>query len=91
VVLAAIAYLVDPRLPQWLAPSVGGLALSIPISMCSSYQRWGQRARAWGLFLIPEETAPPRLLTLLETGPGSAHPTTAPLGSLDLADSRLTA
>ncbi len=91
VLLGVTAYLLDPRLPQWLAPSIAGLALSIPISMLSSYRRWGQQAREWGLFLIPEETAPPRLLALLEARPGREEASAAPLDSFDLAESRLTA
>jgi membrane glycosyltransferase len=92
VLLGVIAYFIDPRLPQWLAPSIAGLALSIPISMWSSYQRWGQQAREWGLFLIPEETAPPRALALLDTRPGPAAQTHTPaLDAFDLAGGRLTA
>jgi membrane glycosyltransferase len=91
VLLGVTAYLLDPRLPQWLAPSIAGLALSIPISMLSSYRRWGQQARKWGLFLIPEETAPPRVLALLEARPGREETSAAPLDSFDLAESRLTA
>jgi membrane glycosyltransferase len=92
VLLGVIAYFIDPRLPQWLAPSIAGLALSIPISMLSSYQRWGQQAREWGLFLIPEETAPPRLLTLLDTRPGPEAQTRTPaLDAFDLAGGHLTA
>ena len=92
VLLGVIAYFIDPRLPQWLAPSIAGLALSIPISMWSSYQRWGQQAREWGLFLIPEETAPPRVLALLDTRPGPEAQTRTPaLDAFDLAGGRLTA
>jgi membrane glycosyltransferase len=40
----------------------GALALSIPISVFSSRVSLGRRARASRLFLIPEETAPPREL-----------------------------
>jgi membrane glycosyltransferase len=92
VLLGVIAYFIDPRLPQWLAPSIAGLALSIPISMLSSYQRWGQQAREWGLFLIPEETAPPRVLALLDTQPGPETQTRTPaLDAFHLAGGRLTA
>jgi membrane glycosyltransferase len=92
VVLGVIAYFIDPRLPQWLLPSIAGLALSIPISILSSYQRWGRQAREWGLFLIPEETAPPRLLTLLETRLRQEEQTRPPaLDTFDLAGGRLTA
>jgi membrane glycosyltransferase len=91
VLLGVIAYLIDPRLPLWQAPALLGLALSIPISMVSSYPRWGRQARAWGLFLIAEEVAPPRLLTLLEASPGPEQTSTPPVDTFDLAESRLTA
>jgi membrane glycosyltransferase len=89
-IIGIAAYAIDPGLPLWLVPATAGLALSIPISMVSSYRRWGQRARDWGLFLIPEEIAPPRLLTLLDGCP-TTEPLADSLDRLDLAGSRLSA
>jgi membrane glycosyltransferase len=60
--LGALAYVLDPAMFLWLSPLVLGLAVSIPLAQLSSRRDIGQRLRAWGLFLIPEETAPPPVL-----------------------------
>lgn len=49
----------------WLIPVLVGMVLSIPLSMLLSHVSLGQRARRWGLFLIPEESAPPLVLQRL--------------------------
>lgn len=49
----------NPPFLTWLLPVVGALALSIPISVCSSSVRLGRQARRLGLFLTPEESGPP--------------------------------
>jgi membrane glycosyltransferase len=59
---AAFVYWLNPSFLWWLLPVAGALALSIPISVFSSRTSLGRRARAARLFLIPEETAPPREL-----------------------------
>ena len=59
---AAFVYWLNPAFLWWLLPVAGALALSIPISVFSSRVSLGRRARAARLFLIPEETAPPREL-----------------------------
>jgi membrane glycosyltransferase len=69
VLLSGLAYMSSPSLLLWLAPCVAGLLLSIPISVMSSYSRWGLHARRWGLFLIAEELAPPRVLRSLTASP----------------------
>jgi len=61
-ILLGLAYVVSPALCLWLAPSVAGLILSIPISVLSSYSRCGLYARRRSLFLIAEELATPHLL-----------------------------
>ena len=43
----------------WLTPIIGALVLSIPLSVWMSRLRFGEAARRCGLFLTPEETAPP--------------------------------
>ncbi|RME66563.1 MAG: glucans biosynthesis glucosyltransferase MdoH, partial [Alphaproteobacteria bacterium] len=55
--LATVA--IAPRFFWWLSPVLAGLLLAIPLAMATSRADWGLRARAWGLFLTPEETAPP--------------------------------
>jgi membrane glycosyltransferase len=43
----------------WMAPVFFGLLVAIPFSGLTGSVRLGQKAKAKGLFLIPEETAPP--------------------------------
>ncbi len=61
--LGAGAYALDPVLLAWTSPVVGGLALSIPVSMITSRTDLGGLSRHLGLFLTPEETAPPAVVT----------------------------
>jgi membrane glycosyltransferase len=56
----------NPNYFWWLMPIIGALILSIPLSVFASRVPLGERARARGLFLIPEETAPPRELRDVE-------------------------
>ena len=49
----------DPTLFFWFTPVLAGMALSIPLSVITSRVKFGARARQAGLFLTPEETAPP--------------------------------
>lgn len=58
-VWAAGVYWVEPGYLWWLAPIVGALILSIPLSVYSSRRSLGLAARRVGLLLIPEESAPP--------------------------------
>jgi len=52
----------NPNYFWWVTPIIGALILSIPLSVLASRVRPGDRSRAAGLFLIPEETDPPREL-----------------------------
>lgn len=58
----AFAIWLNPALAIWLIPVAGALIVSIPISVFSSSVRVGRAFRRAGLFLIPEETRPPREL-----------------------------
>jgi membrane glycosyltransferase len=49
----------DPSMFWWFAPVLAGMVLSIPLSVLTSRRTIGLRARSLGLFLTPEETAPP--------------------------------
>ena len=49
----------------WLLPIVAALALSIPVSVYSSRVALGRALRRWRLFMTPEETERPELLTQL--------------------------
>jgi membrane glycosyltransferase len=55
-------YWLNPGYFWWVTPIIGALILSVPLSVFASRVRLGDRARAWGLFLIPEETTLPREL-----------------------------
>jgi membrane glycosyltransferase len=55
-------YWLHPPYTWWLLPVVGALALSMPISVYSSRVSLGRAMRRAKLFLIPEETDPPREL-----------------------------
>lgn len=61
-----ISYLYVPDFFLWLTPVIGGLLLSIPISILSSSTRAGLLARRLGIFLTPEEYRPPRVIELLQ-------------------------
>jgi membrane glycosyltransferase len=52
----------DPAYFWWLTPIVAALIVSVPLSVLASRVSMGERARRLGLFLIPEETSPPREL-----------------------------
>lgn len=59
---AAVVYWLNPSFLWWLLPVVGALVLSIPLSVYSSRVSFGRRLRKARMFLIPEETWPPREL-----------------------------
>jgi membrane glycosyltransferase len=61
-----VAYWYIPTFFWWFTPVLLGLVSSIPISMLSSHVSLGRKARRLGFFLTPEETRPPRVLTLLK-------------------------
>ncbi len=49
----------NPAFLPWMLPIIGALVLAPLLSVWSSSVAPGRRARKWGLFLIPEEVAPP--------------------------------
>jgi membrane glycosyltransferase len=53
------SYIISPPFFFWLSPVVVPLVLSIPVSILLSKTSVGRGARTLGLFLTPEETAPP--------------------------------
>ncbi|MBC7946081.1 MAG: glucans biosynthesis glucosyltransferase MdoH [Burkholderiales bacterium] len=59
---AAGVYWLNPSFLWWLAPIVGALILSIPLSVYSSRVSLGRWARRAGFFLIPEEWRTPKEL-----------------------------
>jgi membrane glycosyltransferase len=58
----ALVYWLNPSFLWWLLPVAGALAISIPISVLSSRVSLGRAFRAERIFLIPEESDPPRVL-----------------------------
>jgi membrane glycosyltransferase len=56
---AAGVFALNPGYFWWLTPIIVALVLSIPVSVLTSRIGLGDRARAAGLFLIPEESSPP--------------------------------
>jgi membrane glycosyltransferase len=59
---ALLLWLTAPKLLWWFSPVIAGFLLAVPLSAWSSRIGLGEWARRHGLFLIPEEVAPPRLL-----------------------------
>ena len=55
-----LVWWMEPRVLPWVLPVAGALVLSIPLSVFSSRVSLGRAARALGLFVTPEEIAPPR-------------------------------
>jgi len=58
----ALVYWLNPAFLWWLLPVAGALAVSIPLSVFSSRVSLGRGLREGRLFLIPEESYPPRVL-----------------------------
>jgi membrane glycosyltransferase len=56
-----------PSLFWWFTPVLAGMVLSIPLSALTSRSRLGAHARKLGLFLTPEEIAPPPELVALRS------------------------
>jgi membrane glycosyltransferase len=65
IVWAVLVRSIVPELFWWLAPVLAGMILAVPLSVLSSRVSAGQWARRRGLFLTPEEVAPPRVLRQL--------------------------
>lgn len=57
-----MAYEVSPALAAWMAPVIIGMVLSIPVVALTSLRSVGDALSRWGVFRIPEETAPPKVL-----------------------------
>jgi membrane glycosyltransferase len=66
-VWGAFMWWLGPTLFWWFTPVLAGMALSIPLSVLTSRRQIGARLRKMGLFLTPEETAPPPELVALRS------------------------
>ena len=62
VVMALAAYVISPAILAWMAPTVIGLILAVPISWTSGSLGAGLFLKKIHLLLIPEETDPPAIL-----------------------------
>jgi membrane glycosyltransferase len=73
-----------PELIWWFSPVIAGFLLAVPLSVFSSRTTWGEWAKAHGLFLTPEELAPPFLLRCFqsELARHEARPWSAPSNGL---------
>jgi membrane glycosyltransferase len=56
------AFAIAPGMLVWMAPVILGLLLSIPLSVWTADPLLGMRLKALGLFVTPEERAPPPIL-----------------------------
>jgi membrane glycosyltransferase len=68
---AAGVYWLHPTAFWWLAPVAGALVFSVPLSVLASRIWLGDRARATGWCVTPEESAPPREIRELEAELGA--------------------
>jgi len=62
----ATLFWLNPHYFWWVTPIIGALIIAVPLSVYTSRVSLGERARRWGLFLIPEESAPPTELRDLQ-------------------------
>ncbi|SFF65666.1 membrane glycosyltransferase [Fontimonas thermophila] len=69
-----LVYWLNPSFLWWLLPVAGSLVIAIPLSVWSSRVGLGRMARAARLFLIPEESMPPRELRWLRAALRRAAP-----------------
>ncbi len=66
VFMALAAYVISPAILAWMAPTLIGLVLAVPISWTSGSLAAGLGLKKIRLLLIPEETDPPAIV-------GAAH------------------
>ncbi|HVU32317.1 MAG TPA: glucans biosynthesis glucosyltransferase MdoH [Opitutaceae bacterium] len=66
IVWGVSSYIISPAFFWWLSPVIAGFVLSIPLSIILSKAALGRAARSVGVFVTPEETAPPYELRRLQ-------------------------
>ena len=64
--LGFAAFAVSEPLFWWMSPVILGLMLTVPLAITTSSPAIGRAARRWGLLAIPEERAPPLIITRAE-------------------------
>ncbi len=60
------SYAVSPSLMLWMSPVLLGLVFSMPVVALTAAPEPGRRLRRWGVFLTPEEVAPPPILSRVQ-------------------------
>jgi len=63
-VVAIVLLAVSPPLFAWMAPALAGLMLALPLSAASGSVALGKALRTFGLLVVPEEVAVPRVIAL---------------------------
>lgn len=82
VVWGISSFILSPGFFWWLSPVILGLVLSIPLSIMLSKASFGRASRTVGLFLIPEEVAPPYELKRLGQNLEECYRHLPPIGPL---------
>ena len=59
--LAIFTFMASLALFLWVLPATLGLSFSGPLSAASAKRSWGERFKALGIFIIPEERRPPAI------------------------------
>jgi len=77
-VWGAFVWHLDSEVFWWFAPVLAGMVLSIPLSVLTSRGTLGRKVRDWGLFLVPEETAPPPELAAINIRMAVIHAAAEP-------------
>src|SRR3546814_8894174 len=77
-IAGTVSYLYIPSFFLWLTPVLLGPALSIPLSRFTSRVDVGRRLQAWGIFLTPCESDPPRVLQMLVRNMSDRTPPVVP-------------
>src|SRR3546814_12091489 len=77
-IAGTVSYLYIPSFFLWLTPVLLGPALSIPLSRFTSRVDVGRKLQAWGIFLTPCESDPPRVLQLLVRNMSDRTPDVVP-------------
>lgn len=62
---AAFVYTIDPSYLWWISPILVALLIAPAVSVLTSLRSLGRVSRALGLFIIPSESKPDRLITEL--------------------------
>src|ERR1051325_2659737 len=68
---------------------MAGMILAIPLSVLTSRSTLGAKARSFGLFLTPEETAPPSELDTLRVRLALLEKNSAPMNEASIAEAVL--